>query len=59
MLYGRVKRSPHAHAIIKRIDTSKAPALPGVQAVITRADLPEPTTGLGETTRPASRRCLT
>jgi CO/xanthine dehydrogenase Mo-binding subunit len=49
MLYGRVKRSPHAHAIIKRIDTSKAMALPGVHAVITRADLPEPMTGLGET----------
>jgi xanthine dehydrogenase molybdenum-binding subunit len=40
MLYGKVKRSPHAHAIIKRIDASKALALPGVKAVITRADLP-------------------
>ncbi|HWC29780.1 MAG TPA: hypothetical protein VG845_06835, partial [Dehalococcoidia bacterium] len=27
MLYGKVKRSPHAHAIIKRIDTSRAEAL--------------------------------
>ncbi len=41
MLYGRVKRSPHAHAIIKRIDASKALALPGVKAVITRADFPD------------------
>lgn len=41
MLYGRVKRSPHAHAIIKRIDASRALALPGVKAVVTSADLPE------------------
>ncbi|RLT34816.1 MAG: xanthine dehydrogenase family protein molybdopterin-binding subunit [Chloroflexi bacterium] len=40
MLYGRVKRSPHAHAIIKRIDVSKALALPGVHAVVTYADFP-------------------
>ncbi|MFN8584682.1 MAG: xanthine dehydrogenase family protein molybdopterin-binding subunit [Dehalococcoidia bacterium] len=38
MLYGRVKRSPHAHAVIKRIDTSRALALKGVQAVITAHD---------------------
>ena len=31
MLYARVKRSPHAHALIKRIDVSKAAALPGVK----------------------------
>ena len=42
MLYGRVLRSPHAHANIKKIDVSKALALPGVKAVITRADFPEP-----------------
>jgi xanthine dehydrogenase molybdenum-binding subunit len=40
MLWGKVKRSPHAHAIIKKIDASKALALPGVKAVVTRADLP-------------------
>ncbi|HZQ97235.1 MAG TPA: xanthine dehydrogenase family protein molybdopterin-binding subunit [Chloroflexota bacterium] len=40
MLYGRVLRSPHAHARIKRIDTSKAEALPGVRAVATAKDLP-------------------
>ena len=40
MLYGRMLRSPHAHARIKRIDTSKAAALPGVKAVITAADFP-------------------
>jgi CO/xanthine dehydrogenase Mo-binding subunit len=41
MLWGKVLRSPHAHARIVRIDTSRAEALPGVRAVITAADLPE------------------
>ena len=40
MLYGNVLRSPHAHAVIKSIDTSKAEAYPGVRAVITSADFP-------------------
>lgn len=40
MLVGKALRSPHAHARIVRIDTSKAKALPGVVAVITAADLP-------------------
>ncbi len=35
MLYARVQRSPHAHANIKRIDVSKALAIPGVKAVVT------------------------
>ena len=35
-LVGQVLRSPHAHAIIKSIDTSKAKALKGVKAVVTR-----------------------
>ncbi len=38
LLYARIKRSPHPHALIKRIDTSKARALPGVKAVVTGAD---------------------
>ncbi|MCH8181662.1 MAG: xanthine dehydrogenase family protein molybdopterin-binding subunit [Proteobacteria bacterium] len=41
MLVGRVLRSPHAHARIKSIDTSKAEALPGVKAVVTRDDFKE------------------
>jgi CO/xanthine dehydrogenase Mo-binding subunit len=41
MLEGRIKRSPHAHARILRIDTSKAAALKGVLAVVTSADFPE------------------
>ncbi len=40
MLYGKVLRSPHAHAIIRSIDTRAAEALPGVKAVVTAADLP-------------------
>ncbi|MXW34626.1 MAG: hypothetical protein F4Z60_03185, partial [Chloroflexi bacterium] len=40
MLYGRVLRSPHAHARILSIDTSKAEALDGVRAVCTFDDLP-------------------
>ena len=39
-LYGRILRSPHAHARIRSIDTSKARALPGVKAVITGDDFP-------------------
>ncbi len=41
MLWGDILRSPHAHARIRAIDTSKARALPGVKAVITSADFPE------------------
>ncbi|MGK0168513.1 MAG: CO/xanthine dehydrogenase Mo-binding subunit [Gammaproteobacteria bacterium] len=41
MLFGKVLRSPHAHALIKSIDASMALALAGVKAVITAADLPE------------------
>ncbi|AMX94038.1 MULTISPECIES: xanthine dehydrogenase family protein molybdopterin-binding subunit [Mesorhizobium] len=44
-LVGRVLRSPHAHARIVKIDTSKAEKLAGVKAVITAADLPDLTDG--------------
>ena len=37
-LVGEILRSPHAHAEIVRIDTSRARALPGVRAVLTGAD---------------------
>ena len=40
LLYGQVLRSPHAHARIKSIDTSRAAALPGVKAIITGKDFP-------------------
>ncbi|MGI9491828.1 MAG: xanthine dehydrogenase family protein molybdopterin-binding subunit, partial [Geminicoccaceae bacterium] len=41
MLVGKVLRSPHPHARIRGIDTSKAAALPGVKAIVTSADFPE------------------
>jgi CO/xanthine dehydrogenase Mo-binding subunit len=40
MVYGKIKRSPYAHAIIKNIDYSKALKLPGVLAVITGDEAP-------------------
>ena len=40
MLHAAVLRSPHAHARIVKIDTSKAEALSGVKALVTRADFP-------------------
>ncbi|HJQ58842.1 MAG TPA: xanthine dehydrogenase family protein molybdopterin-binding subunit [Vineibacter sp.] len=39
MLWGKVLRSPHPHARIRSIDTSKAAALPGVKAVMTAKDI--------------------
>ena len=41
MLYGKVVRSPHAHARIVSIDTSAAESMEGVKAVITGADFPD------------------
>ena len=49
LLYGKVLRSPHAHARIKSIDTSKAEVAPGVLAVVTHKDLPA---GGGDATGP-------
>ncbi|MDA0770194.1 MAG: xanthine dehydrogenase family protein molybdopterin-binding subunit, partial [Chloroflexi bacterium] len=40
LLHGKILRSPHAHAKILSIDTSRAMALPGVKAVVTAIDLP-------------------
>jgi 4-hydroxybenzoyl-CoA reductase subunit alpha len=42
MLYAKLLRSPVPHALIKRIDLSRARALPGVKAIITGHDLPIP-----------------
>jgi CO/xanthine dehydrogenase Mo-binding subunit len=41
LLHAKLLRSPHAHARIVRIDTSRARALPGVRAVLTAADIPQ------------------
>jgi len=47
MLHGRVKRAYIPHAILKRIDVTKARKLPGVKAVLTAEDIPgENTHGL-------------
>ena len=40
MIYGKVLRSPHAHARIVAIRTEKAAALPGVKAIVTGDDFP-------------------
>ncbi len=40
MYYGRLVRSPHAHALIKRIDASRALEMPGVKGVVTGQDVP-------------------
>jgi CO/xanthine dehydrogenase Mo-binding subunit len=41
MLYGRVLRSPHAHARIVHLDTAEAERIPGVHAVLTYQDVPQ------------------
>ena len=46
MIHGAILRSPVARGRIRRIDTSKAEAMPGVWAVITAADAPSHRTGL-------------
>jgi len=40
MIWGKILRSPHAHANIKSLDTRRAEALPGVLAVATHSDFP-------------------
>ena len=40
MLYGKIKRSPHPHARVLRVDGSRARALSGVKAVLTIDDVP-------------------
>ena len=59
MLVGQVLRSPHAHARIVAVDTSRAEALDGVKAVVTAADFPEiPHEGAVRFTPPANLRHL-
>src|SRR5260370_23919547 len=42
LLHGRILRSPHAHANIRKIEVKKALAVPGVEAVVISADLHDP-----------------
>src|SRR5947209_10999542 len=48
LLHGRILRSPYAHALIRSIDVQPALAVPGVEAVVTSADLPEPGNRIAE-----------
>ena len=45
MLHAAIVRSPHAHAKITHIDTSKAESLKGVKAIVTRKDFSTSVTG--------------
>jgi xanthine dehydrogenase D subunit len=40
MLFGKTLRSPHAHALIRSIDTTGAASMPGVRSILTAADIP-------------------
>ena len=52
MLYAKALRSPHAHARIQGIDTSRAEKLAGVQAVLTAKDFPRNRFGLTHKDQP-------
>ena len=56
LLHGKVLRSPYPHAIIKRVDKSKALALPGVHAVLTHEDVPDWKGGTPRVVRVLDRR---
>ena len=65
MLWGKIKRSPHAHARIMSINTDKAMALPGVKAVVTARRFPRHRVGGGASSaqapmnfRDLSRNCM-
>ncbi len=56
MLFGKVLRSPHAHALIKRIDKTRAERLAGVKAVLTWEDVPDWRGGTPRYTRVLDRK---
>ncbi len=51
MLVGRILRSPHPHARIRKIDTSRAERLAGVKAIVTSRDFPEAKAALRDVMR--------
>jgi xanthine dehydrogenase YagR molybdenum-binding subunit len=55
MLYGRVVRSPHAHARVLRVDASAARRIPGVRAVVGATD-EEVARGSNEAIKEAERK---
>jgi CO/xanthine dehydrogenase Mo-binding subunit len=56
LLYGKVLRSPHPHALIKKVDKSKALRLKGVKAVLTWEDVPDWKGGTPRYTRILDRK---
>ncbi|HMK76503.1 MAG TPA: xanthine dehydrogenase family protein molybdopterin-binding subunit [Thermodesulfobacteriota bacterium] len=56
LLYGKVLRSPHPHALIKKVDKSKALRLDGVKAVLTWEDVPDWKGGTPRYTRILDRK---
>ena len=42
MLYAKLLRSPHPHAVVEEVNAEKARALPGVHLVLTGQDFPVP-----------------
>src|SRR5437867_695734 len=58
MAHAKLLRSPHPHALIKRIDTSRAKSLPGVYAVITGYDLPRVKFGILPVSQDEEALCI-
>src|SRR5262245_19286585 len=58
MAYAKLLRSAHSHAPIRRIDTTRARALPGVYAVITGEDLPPVKFGILPVSQDEEALCL-
>lgn len=56
LLYGKVLRSPHPHALIKKVDKSKVLRLKGVKAVLTWEDVPDWKGGTPRYTRILDRK---
>jgi CO/xanthine dehydrogenase Mo-binding subunit len=56
LLYGKVLRSPHPHAIITSIDKTKALKLTGVKAVLSWEDIPDWKGGTPRSTRVLDRK---
>jgi 4-hydroxybenzoyl-CoA reductase subunit alpha len=58
MAHAKLLRSPHPHALIKRTDTTRAAALPGVYAVITGRDLPRVKFGIMPVSQDEEALCV-
>jgi CO/xanthine dehydrogenase Mo-binding subunit len=56
LLYGKVLRSPHPHAVIKKVGRDKALKLKGVKAVLTWEDIPDWKAGTPRVTRILDRK---